>query len=72
MMKGSLMGLKMKKMYRKQKSLRKKLFPWSYDWHRDLTVVDEKVVGSSVVIRRCKSGPVDHDAVLKAMSHALK
>ncbi|MQL72935.1 hypothetical protein Taro_005259 [Colocasia esculenta] len=72
MMRRSLIGTKMRKMYRKQKSLRKKLFPWSYDWHRDQAHVEEKVVGSSVVIRRCKSGPVDHDAVLKAMSRALE
>uniref|UniRef100_A0A1D1Y9X6 protein-serine/threonine phosphatase n=1 Tax=Anthurium amnicola TaxID=1678845 RepID=A0A1D1Y9X6_9ARAE len=72
MTKRSLIGSNMQKLYRKQKSIRRKLFPWSYDWHRDQTHIDEKVVDSSVVIRRCKSGPVDHDAVLKAMSRALE
>ncbi|XP_072975394.1 protein phosphatase 2C 32 [Typha angustifolia] len=71
-MRRSILGLKLRKMYRKQKSLRKKLFPWSYDWHRDQSHVDEKTADPSVVIRRCKSGPVDHDAVLKAMSRALE
>lgn len=72
MMKKSLIGFKLGKMYRKQKSLRKKLFPWSYDWHRDQHHLDERVGNPSFVIRRCKSGPVDHYAVLKAMARALK
>lgn len=63
---------KLRKMYRKQKSLRKKLFPWSYDWHRDETHCDERMVDPSAPIRRCKSGPVDHAAVLRAMSRALE
>lgn len=72
MMKNSLIGLKLGKMYRKQKSLRKKLFPWSYDWHRDQYHQDEKMKNPSFVIRRCRTGPVDHDAVLKAMTRALE
>ncbi|XP_020577041.1 protein phosphatase 2C 32 isoform X2 [Phalaenopsis equestris] len=72
MMKKSLIGFKLGKMYRKQKSLRKKLFPWSYDWHRDQHHLDEKVANPSLVIRRCKSEPVDHCAVLKAMAKALQ
>lgn len=72
MVKRSLIGAKLRKMYRKQKSLRKKLFPWSYDWHRDQPPADERIVNPSVVVRRCKPGPVDHDAVLNAMSRALE
>ncbi|KAH0461744.1 hypothetical protein IEQ34_009319 [Dendrobium chrysotoxum] len=72
MMKKSLIGFKLGKMYKKQKSLRKKLFPWSYDWHRNQHHPDETVANPSFVIRRCKSGPVDHHAVLKAMARALK
>ncbi|KAK8916880.1 Protein phosphatase 2C 32 [Platanthera zijinensis] len=72
MMKKSLVGLKLGKMYMKQKSLRKKLFPWSYDWHRDQHHQDEKMKNPSFVIRRCRTGPVDHDAVLKAMARALE
>ncbi|WOL09590.1 hypothetical protein Cni_G18343 [Canna indica] len=68
----SLFGSKLRKMYRKHKSSRKKLFPWSYYWHRDPSNLDERIVNSSVVIRRCKSGPVDHDQVLKAMTRALE
>ncbi|XP_077221811.1 protein phosphatase 2C family protein [Tasmannia lanceolata] len=74
-LKKSLVASNLRKMYRKQKSLRKKLFPWSYDWHRDNTQVDERMadlVDSSAPIRRCKSGPVDHVAVLEAMSRALE
>ncbi|GLT31745.1 hypothetical protein SLA2020_064560 [Shorea laevis] len=67
-----LIGSKIKKMYQKQKSLRKKLFPWRYDWHREEICVDERMVESSGPIRRCKSGIVDHDAVLRAMARALK
>ncbi|XP_054815981.1 protein phosphatase 2C 32 [Prosopis cineraria] len=67
----SFLGTKIKKMYRKQKSLRKKLFPWSYDWHREETGVDEKILEVSGPIRKCKSGVVDHDAVLRAMARAL-
>ncbi|CAA7400168.1 unnamed protein product [Spirodela intermedia] len=76
MKKISLVGSKMKLVYSKRKSIRKKLFPWSYDWHRDPTQDDDgdKAApgSSSSVIRRCKAGPVDHDAVLKALSQALE
>ncbi|KAI4301617.1 hypothetical protein L6164_034877 [Bauhinia variegata] len=68
----SFIGTKIRKMYRKQKSLRKKLFPWSYDWHRGETCVEEKIVEASGPIRKCKSGVVDHDAVLRAMARALE
>ncbi|XP_048231705.1 protein phosphatase 2C 32 isoform X2 [Ricinus communis] len=68
----SIISSKIRKMYRKQKSLRKKLFPWSYDWHREEICADEGVVEPSGPIRRCKSGIVDHDAVLRAMSEALE
>ncbi|KAK8980918.1 hypothetical protein V6N11_059611 [Hibiscus sabdariffa] len=68
----SLIGSKIRKIYQKQKSLRKKLFPWSHGWHRDETCVDERIVESSGPIRRCKSGVVDHDAVLRAMARALE
>ncbi|XP_037496172.1 protein phosphatase 2C 32 isoform X2 [Jatropha curcas] len=67
----SIISSKIRKMYRKQKSLRKKLFPWSYDWHREEVCVDERVVEPPGPIRRCKSGIIDHDAVLRAMSRAL-
>ncbi|XP_065859934.1 protein phosphatase 2C 32 [Euphorbia lathyris] len=68
----SNISLKIRKMYRKQKSLRKKLFPWSYDWHREEICADESVVEPPGPIRKCKSGIVDHDAVLRAMSRALE
>lgn len=68
----STISSKIRKIYRKQKSLRKKFFPWSYDWHREEICVDERVVESSGPIRRCKSGIVDHDAVLRAMARALE
>uniref|UniRef100_A0A0D9VUG5 protein-serine/threonine phosphatase n=1 Tax=Leersia perrieri TaxID=77586 RepID=A0A0D9VUG5_9ORYZ len=67
-----LFGSKLRKMYKKQKLLQKKFFPWNYDWHRDQPRVDESVTKPSEVTRRCKSGPVDHDAVLRAMSRALE
>lgn len=63
---------KIKKMYRKQKSLRKKLFPWNYDWHREDNCLDVKMAEQMGPIRRCKSGIVDHDAVLRAMARALE
>ncbi|KAJ6320074.1 hypothetical protein OIU78_015463 [Salix suchowensis] len=63
---------KIRKMYRKQKSLRKKLFPWSYDWHREEICADERVVEPSGPIRRWKTGIVDHDAVLRAMARGLQ
>lgn len=63
---------KIKKMYRKHKSLRKKYFPWSYDWHREDTCVDVKLAEQIGPIRRCKSGVIDHDAVLRAMARALE
>lgn len=68
----SLISSKIRKMYRKQKSLRKKLFPWSYDWHREEPCIDERMVESSGPIRKCKSGIIDHDAVLRAMAQALE
>ncbi|XP_039062604.1 protein phosphatase 2C 32-like isoform X2 [Hibiscus syriacus] len=68
----SLIGSKIRKIYQKQKSLRKKLFPWRHDWHRDEICVDERIVESSRPIRRCKSGVVDHDAVLRALARALE
>ncbi|CAL4914596.1 unnamed protein product [Urochloa decumbens] len=67
-----LFGSKLRKMYKKQKLLQKKFFPWNYDWHRDQPHVDESIIQPSEVIRRCKSGPVEHDAVLRAMSRALE
>ncbi|KAF8401195.1 hypothetical protein HHK36_012126 [Tetracentron sinense] len=68
----SLIGSKIRKIYKKQNSLRKKLFPWSYDWHREETRVDDRIVEPLGPTRRCKSGPVDHGAVLKAMARALE
>ncbi|KAJ8748512.1 hypothetical protein K2173_003410 [Erythroxylum novogranatense] len=68
----SNIGSKLRQMCRKQKSLRKKLFPWSYDWHRKASHTDERVVESSGPIRRRKSVCVDHDAVLRAMTCALE
>ncbi|KAK1293984.1 Protein phosphatase 2C 32 [Acorus calamus] len=73
MVKRSLIGARLRQMYRKQKSLRKKMFPWSYDWHREQTHVEERLIAdSSVTARRSKLGPVDHVAVLNAMSRALE
>ncbi|XP_062084924.1 protein phosphatase 2C 32 [Humulus lupulus] len=63
---------KIRKMYRKQKSLRKKLFRWSYDWHREETCANEKMAEQLGPTRRCKAGTVDHDLVLKAMAQALE
>lgn len=63
---------KIKKMYRKQISLRKKYFRWSYDWHREDTCDNVKMAEQIGPIRRCKSGVVDHDAVLRAMARALE
>lgn len=68
----SVISSKIKNMYKKQKSLRKKLFRWSYDWHREETCFDDKMLETSGPIRRCKSGIVNHDAVLKAMARALE
>ncbi|KAE8700959.1 Protein phosphatase 2C 32 [Hibiscus syriacus] len=68
----SFLGSKIRKIYQKQKSLRKKLFPGSHDWPRDEICADERIVESSGRIRRCKSGVVDHDAVLRAMARALE
>ncbi|XP_010512816.1 PREDICTED: protein phosphatase 2C 32-like [Camelina sativa] len=72
--KKSQISSKIRRMYQKQqKSLRKKLFPWNYDWHREEgTCVEEKIVESSGPIRRRWSGTVDHDAVLRAMARALE
>ncbi|KAG9460017.1 hypothetical protein H6P81_004525 [Aristolochia fimbriata] len=70
--KTSSIGTKLRKMYKRQKSLRKKLFPWSYDWHRNQNLTGDRMVDFSGPIRRCKSGPVDHEAVLEAMSRALE
>lgn len=74
-----LFGAQLRKMYQKQKSVRKKLFPWNFDWHRDYrdhqSHTDEKAQNPRTqpgTVRRCKSGPVDHDAVLKALSNALE
>ncbi|CAH2057696.1 unnamed protein product [Thlaspi arvense] len=69
----SQISSKIKRMYQKKKSLRKKLFPWSYDWHREEgTCVEEKIMESSGPIRRRWLGTVDHDAVLRAMARALE
>lgn len=68
-----VIGSKIKKMYQKQKSLRRKLFPWSYDWHRDKEALVTDRMGKQlpVPVRRCKSGSIDHEAVLRAMAGAL-
>uniref|UniRef100_A0A1J3DP41 Protein phosphatase 2C 32 n=1 Tax=Noccaea caerulescens TaxID=107243 RepID=A0A1J3DP41_NOCCA len=71
--KKSQISYKIRRMYQKQKSLRKKLFPWSYDWHREeRTSVEEKIAEPPGPIRRRWSGTVDHDAVLRAMARALE
>ncbi|KAK3026943.1 hypothetical protein RJ639_040349 [Escallonia herrerae] len=67
----STVGLKFKQMYLKKKSLRKKLFPWSYDWHREETCLNGKISEPSRS-RRCKSGYINHDNVLGAMARALE
>ncbi|XP_057721724.1 protein phosphatase 2C 32 [Arachis stenosperma] len=67
----SYISMKIRNMYRKQKSLRKNLFPWNYDWHREEACVDKKIVETLGPIRKCKSG-VDHSAVLRAMAQALE
>ncbi|KAK2993074.1 hypothetical protein RJ640_025729 [Escallonia rubra] len=67
----SMVGLKFKQMYLKKKSLRKKLFPWSYDWHREETCLNGKISEPSRS-RRCKSGYINHDDVLGAMARALE
>ncbi|KAJ3683907.1 hypothetical protein LUZ60_014134 [Juncus effusus] len=78
-----IFGVQLRKMYQKQKSLRKKLFPWNFDWHRDQdqdqdqeqqSQTDEKLTDPvrTGTLRKCKSGLVDHEAVLKAMYHALE
>lgn len=63
---------RIRKLYMKHKTLRKKRFPWSYDWHREETCVDAKIAEPSGPTRRCKSGVIDHAAVLKAMTRALE
>ncbi|KAG6521746.1 protein phosphatase 2C 32-like [Zingiber officinale] len=72
MMRASLFGTRLRKMYRKHKFSHRKLFSWSYYGSRNPSNIDDRVDNSSVIIRRCKSGPVDHDAVLKAMTRALE
>ncbi|XP_027367529.1 protein phosphatase 2C 32 isoform X2 [Abrus precatorius] len=67
----SVISTKIRKMYKKPKSLYKKLFPWSYDWHRGESFVDERMLEASGPIRKCKSG-VDHNVVLRAMTRALE
>uniref|UniRef100_A0A5B6ZDB7 PPM-type phosphatase domain-containing protein n=1 Tax=Davidia involucrata TaxID=16924 RepID=A0A5B6ZDB7_DAVIN len=68
----SLISSKIRQMYLKQKSLRKKLFPWSYDWHREETCGSDSIAEPLAPMRRCKSGIIDHDAVLRAMARALE
>ncbi|KAK4786544.1 hypothetical protein SAY86_010377 [Trapa natans] len=68
----SFMASKIRRMYRKQKSLCKELFPWSYDWHREEKYIDERIIEQSGPIRRCISGNVDHAAILRALERALQ
>ncbi|KAJ6853786.1 protein phosphatase 2C 32 [Iris pallida] len=68
----TILGSKLRRIYRKQKTLRKKLFPWNYDWHRDQQHEEERVVNQPGIIRRCKPGQVDHNAVLQALTRALE
>ncbi|KAF5733413.1 protein phosphatase 2C 32 [Tripterygium wilfordii] len=68
----SSFGTKIRRIYQKQKSLRKKLFPWNYDWHREEAYIEERMDVPSGPIRRCKSGVIDHDAVLRAIARALE
>lgn len=83
-LKRSAVGAKLKKIVKKQKSLRKKLFPWNYDWDRDRnrthqmndvdrgfpTTAEEE--SGPMPNRRLKSGPVDHDSILDAMTRGLQ
>lgn len=65
------MSSKIRKLYRKHKSLHKKLLPWNYDWHREKACIDEKMGEYAGLIRNCKSGIVDHASVLRAIARAL-
>lgn len=68
----SIISSKIRQFYLKQKSLRKKLFPWNYDWHRNVTHVDEGISEPFRPIRRCKVSTIDHNEVLRAMTRALE
>ncbi|XP_038709002.1 protein phosphatase 2C 32-like isoform X1 [Tripterygium wilfordii] len=68
----SSIGTKIKRIYRKQKLLHKKFFPWNYDWHREEAYIEERMAVPSGPIRRCKSGVIDNGAVLRAMARALE
>ncbi|KAL5981736.1 hypothetical protein ACLOJK_015799 [Asimina triloba] len=70
-MKRFLIGSKLRNVCRKQKSLRKKFFPWNYDWHRYESHDDKTINDSSVPPRRCKLELVDPATVMSAMSQAL-
>ncbi|KAL0927330.1 hypothetical protein M5K25_001493 [Dendrobium thyrsiflorum] len=71
-MKRLLIRSKLKKICWKQKSLLKKFFPWSYDWHREQLHLNDVTINPSVAVWKCKSGPVDHDVVMKALARALE
>lgn len=82
-LKRSAVGAKLRNIVKKQKSLRKKLFPWNYDWDRDrnrrhqMNDVDRGFPmtaeeSGAMPNRRLKSGPVDHGSILDAMTRGLQ
>lgn len=70
----SIISSKIRQLYQNQKSLRKKLLRWNYDWHREESCAEERIPEpeSFRPMRRCKTGTVDHNNVLRAMARALE
>lgn len=70
----SIISSKIKQLYQNQKSMRKKLLRWNYDWHREENRADDGIQEPEPFrhIRRCKAGTVDHTNVLRAMARALE
>ncbi|CAN6460274.1 unnamed protein product [Victoria cruziana] len=69
----SLLFSKLRLSFNKHKENRRKLSRWSYDLDREKIEVENQVDGRSKHgFRKCKTGPVNHDAILKALSKALE
>ncbi|XP_049933412.1 protein phosphatase 2C 29-like [Nymphaea colorata] len=69
----SLLFSKLKLSFNKHKENRRKLSGWSYDLDKEKIEVENQVdERSKHSLRKYKTGPVDHDAILKALSKALE
>ncbi|KAL4178505.1 hypothetical protein AMTRI_Chr13g115370 [Amborella trichopoda] len=68
----SMLFSRLKHGYANHKENRRKLFPWGHDWDKEKVEVEIGEERPKKTHRRCRSGQIDHDSILKALEQALE